>query len=134
MSLAEVIVGLAILSVFSVVMIGVIPSTIFGLRAENQRLIAVARAREVLEELRSRGFESLTPGVYPLPAQQRDQLVYATIYGIYQTTLPGDPNILELTHDNASARTTYQVDVTVTWTGARNQPRMHQVVTLIGRT
>lgn len=133
LSLAEVMVGLLLLSVFAVVLLGVVPSAVFGIRSENHRLVAVTIADRVVEEVSARGFEALRLGQYTLPPETRQQIVYQTTYSLNDSGLKGDPQIYETTKSWQAATTTYRLDIEVTWV-ERNQPRRHQISTLVGRT
>ena len=132
-SLAEVMVGLLLLSVFAVVLMGVVPAAVFGIRSENHRLVAVSIAHRLLEDVSANGFERIRKGTYPLPPETHQQLTYQAIYGIYDSGLKGDPQIYDLTKDWNAATTAYRVDVEILWT-ERNRPSRHFVSTLVGRT
>lgn len=63
-----------ILSIVAVGLLGVIPSTIFGLRAIGHRDQAAALARETLEDLRAQGFEKLSDQT--LPPRELNRTIY----------------------------------------------------------
>jgi prepilin-type N-terminal cleavage/methylation domain-containing protein len=56
-SLGEVLVAIIILSMLSVILVGVIPSAIFGLRESSQRSVAAQIAAAELEDARLQGLE-----------------------------------------------------------------------------
>ncbi len=58
-SLTELLISLMILSVLSVLLVGVIPASVFGLKAAGQRLFAANWARAELERMRVAGFDHL---------------------------------------------------------------------------
>lgn len=82
-SLAEVLVSLLILSLVSVLMVGVIPSAIFGLRQAQHRQAALQLCQTTSAGLRSVGFEQLAVSDW---SQDRiykvDSLDYAIRYRI----------------------------------------------------
>lgn len=57
--MAELIISLLILSVLSVVMVGVIPSTIIGTRSAANRARAAVLARDTIESLQRNGYDNL---------------------------------------------------------------------------
>lgn len=77
-SLAELMLAFVVLSVLSVVLIGVVPSTIIGLKGTSQRASAALLAQTELEELRRSGFGSLTATVEPYPRAtiERTEYIY----------------------------------------------------------
>ncbi|MBX3167978.1 MAG: hypothetical protein KF760_11225 [Candidatus Eremiobacteraeota bacterium] len=133
LSLAEVMVGLLLLSTFAVVLLGVVPSAVFGIRGENHRLVAVTMAHRVVEQVSTLGFERICKGEYELPAETHQQIIYRLLYGIYDSGLKGDPQIYEMTKDWVSATSSYRLDVEVQWV-ERNRLRKHFISTLVGRT
>ena len=58
-SLSEILISVMILSVLAVMLVGVIPSTVLGLRAAGQRMCASELARGHLERLRQQGIDQL---------------------------------------------------------------------------
>lgn len=58
-SLAEMVIAILILSVVSVVLVGVMPACIIGLHGAENRAAAAALGRQVLEETRSQGFSRI---------------------------------------------------------------------------
>lgn len=58
-SLAECTVAVLVLAAMSVVLVGVIPSTIFGMKSAENRALAACLAREALEGMRQGDFEAL---------------------------------------------------------------------------
>ena len=64
-SLAELLISLLILSTLTVVMVGVIPTTIFGLHQAGERASAAMLARQTLEQLRQQGPTKVYNVVYP---------------------------------------------------------------------
>lgn len=77
-SLAELMLAFVVLSVISVVLIGVVPSTVMGLKAASQRASAALLAQTELEELRRSGFGSVAATVEPYPRAtvERTEFVY----------------------------------------------------------
>ena len=75
-SLAELMLAFLVLSVLSVVLIGVIPSTIVGLKGASQRANAALLAQTQLEELRRTGFSSVVPSVEPFPTATMERTDY----------------------------------------------------------
>ncbi|MEW6277034.1 MAG: type II secretion system protein [Candidatus Eremiobacterota bacterium] len=73
-SLAELIVAMLILSVMSVVLVGVIPASITGIRSAGERATAAMLARSELEKARQRGLSQLTSG--PLPSVRVNRVEY----------------------------------------------------------
>ncbi len=65
-----------VLSVLSVVLIGVVPSTIIGLKGASQRANAALLAQTQLEELRRTGFSSVTPTLEPYPTAVMERTDY----------------------------------------------------------
>lgn len=57
-SLAECVVAILILSTLSVVMVGVIPATMFGMKTAENRTVAATLARQALEDLKRGGLRS----------------------------------------------------------------------------
>lgn len=133
LSLAELMVGLLLLSVFAVVLMGVVPSAVFGIRSENHRLVAGTLAHRLLEEFNSNGFEQIRKGDFPQPPETHQQLVYQAAYSVYDSGLKGDPQIYDLTKDWTAATSSYRVDIEVRWI-ERNRPCRHFISTLVGRT
>ena len=64
-SLSEILISVMILSVLAVLLVGVIPSTVLGLRAAGQRVCASELARGHLERLRQKGLDQLRNEVLP---------------------------------------------------------------------
>jgi uncharacterized protein (TIGR02598 family) len=62
-SLAEVLISVLILAVLSVVLVGVIPSAMIGMKKAENRAKAACLARGALEILRKEGFDNIKPGV-----------------------------------------------------------------------
>ncbi len=60
-SLAEVLISIMVLSTLSVLLVGVIPASVIGLKAASQRAQAGLLARQVLEDARRDGFDRLGP-------------------------------------------------------------------------
>ncbi len=58
-SLTELLISLMILSVLSVLLVGVIPASVFGQKAAGQRLFAANWARAEVERMRVAGFDHL---------------------------------------------------------------------------
>lgn len=58
-SLAELIVSILILASLSVILVGVIPSAIFGTKSAENRAQAACIAHEAMERLRTRAFDTL---------------------------------------------------------------------------
>lgn len=58
-SLAEVLISIMVLSTLSVLLVGVIPASVIGLKAASQRAQAGLLARQVIEDARRDGFDRL---------------------------------------------------------------------------
>lgn len=58
-SLSEVLISIMVLSTLSVLLVGVIPASVIGLKAASQRAQAALLARQVLEDARRDGFDRL---------------------------------------------------------------------------
>lgn len=131
-SLAEVVLAVFLISTLAVVLIGVIPSTIIGVRRENQRADAVWLAREVLEETHTIGVKKLRLAnavAYP------DRSIAGVDFHItYDVSLPSFP------HTDAYAPpmpvegtySAYLVDVYIKWE-FRNVKREHHVRSVVNR-
>ncbi|MBS2033861.1 prepilin-type N-terminal cleavage/methylation domain-containing protein [bacterium] len=86
-SLAEVLVSLLILSLLSVLMVGIIPSSIFGLRQAQHRQAALQLCQTTSAGLRSLGFDQLAVSDWSQDQiYQVDSLDYTIQYRI--TALP----------------------------------------------
>ena len=88
-SLSECLLSLLILSLLSVVLVGVVPATLFGLKSASNRAQATCMARELLDGLYSCGGDE---GSTTLPIRT----VHGTDYTIFinvgpVTGLPGPP-------------------------------------------
>lgn len=66
-SLAEILVALLLLSVVSLVLTGVVPATITGMRKASQRANATMLAQSKMDELMSIGFGLIEASVEPPP-------------------------------------------------------------------
>ncbi len=113
-SLAELLISILILAILSVLMVGVLPSAIFGLRAAQQQLAAASLARGAMEELRQRGFGSLK--TEDLGIRTLDQLDYHLTCQVVNQPLtvappPGAP----------AAPWVKDVTVEVSWKGRQGQ-------------
>ncbi|MFA5508395.1 MAG: prepilin-type N-terminal cleavage/methylation domain-containing protein [Vulcanimicrobiota bacterium] len=75
-SLAELMLAFVVLSVLSVVLIGVVPSTIIGLKGASQRANAALLAQTQFEELRRSGFGSIIASVEPYPTASLERTDY----------------------------------------------------------
>lgn len=107
-TLAELMLSFVVLSVLSVVLLGIVPSTIIGLHAASQRANAALVAESQLEELRRAGFGSLAATEPPYPTRQVDQTLYS--YRVELT--PARLSSGELMESELAQ----QVQVTVEWT------------------
>lgn len=58
-SLSEMVIAILILSTLSVILVGVIPSAMFGMKSAENRAQAAGIARDVIEKMRVRDFASL---------------------------------------------------------------------------
>lgn len=58
-SLTELLIAILILSTLSVLLVGVIPASVIGLKAAGQRANASILARQLLEEMQRDGFDAL---------------------------------------------------------------------------
>lgn len=106
--MAELMLAFVVLSAVSVVLIGVVPSTIIGLRGASQRANAALIAQTQLEELRRSGFGSLAASVEPYPQATMERMIYNYRVEIAPALLSsGEAMSLEVAK---------QVGVVVTWT------------------
>lgn len=113
-SLAELMLAFVVLSALSVVLIGVVPSTIIGLKGASQRANAALIAQSQLEELRRSGFGALSPSVEPYPQTTMERTVYTHRVEVSPARLS--------TGELMAAEVAKQVGVVVTWeskTGAQ---------------
>lgn len=119
-SLAELLVAMLVLSLLAVVLVGVMPASIFGTRLAQQHVVAAMISREVLETVRKRNFMSMTGGVIP-DYEDSDKIVYKTTYALSPVTpaLPTDP-----TTNPPNQPCTKDLEVKVNWT-YRNKLREH---------
>lgn len=113
-SLAELLISILILAILSVLMVGVLPSAIFGLRAAQQQLAAASLARGAMEELRQQGFGALKTA--DLGLRTVDRLDYHLTCEVTDLPLavappPGAP----------PAPWVRDVTVTVTWDSRQGQ-------------
>ena len=75
-SLAELMLAFVVLSVISVVLLGIVPSTIVGLKGATQRASAALIAQTQLEELRRAGFGALAATAEPYPVTVVERTEY----------------------------------------------------------
>ena len=104
-SLSELLISLMILSVLSVLLVGVIPATVNGMRGAVQRSYASSMARQAVEEALRDGFERL----------QNRTLKKIFING---TEFEGDLQVVDATAPDGSTMDktrARQVTVTVRW-------------------
>ena len=94
-----------ILSVLSVLLVGVIPASVFGLKAAGQRLFAANWARAEIERMRVAGFDHLSDHKLPKVTNNGTDFV-----GKVEISQAKDSSGASL--DPARAR---QVQVTVEW-------------------
>lgn len=66
-----------VLSLLSVVLIGVVPSTVIGLKGASQRANAALLAQTQLEELRRSGFGSVVASDEPYPTVTLERIEYS---------------------------------------------------------
>ncbi len=86
-----------VLSVISVVLIGVVPSTIVGLQGASQRANAALLAQTQLEELRRAGFGSIVPSVEPYPTATMERTDYTYRVEVAPAALSsGEPMKLDI--------------------------------------
>ncbi len=115
-SLGEVLVAFLILAFVSVMLVGVIPATILGLRAATERSTASLLAEAELEQLRRSGFGRLAASLEPFPTVNK----LGTEYTV-QVEL--GPSVMSNGHfmDEEVAKT---VRVIVSWP-SRNGPQRY---------
>ena len=104
-SLSELLISLMILSVLSVLLVGVIPATVNGMRGAMQRTYASSMARQVLEETLRDGFDHL----------QNRTITKIFING---TEFEGEVQVIDATAPDGSAMDktlARQVHVTIRW-------------------
>jgi hypothetical protein len=110
--MAELVISVLILSMVAVGLLGVIPATIFGLRAAGHRAQAAVLARETLENLRAKGFEGLVDQT--LPNRELNRTVYSQRV-VISPAIASDGTVIE----NGCT-----IEVQVTWK-ERNELRQH---------
>lgn len=122
-SLAELCVSLLILSVLAVLMVGVIPASIFGVRNAEERAAASVLSRDLIEELRATGFSHLNLQAQTYaPSQTREGIEYFLIYAVSDPGLPRDPADKE--DDGTPRLTAKQIDVEVRWKSRQGAKRL----------
>lgn len=61
LSLAELMISIVILALLSVLLVGVIPATILGLRSASERATATLLVQAAMEQTRKQHFDSIAP-------------------------------------------------------------------------
>ncbi len=74
-SLSEILISVMILSVLSVLLVGVIPASVLGLKAAGQRLFAAQWARDEVEKMRISGFDHLSNRDLPMVVHNGTEFV-----------------------------------------------------------
>ncbi|MEW6281179.1 MAG: type II secretion system protein [Candidatus Eremiobacterota bacterium] len=124
-SMTELLIAIMILATLSVLLVGVIPASIFGLRSAQQQAGAAMLARGAMDQLRSRGFSRLVLTQSAEFEQIRlENLTYEVIYGVYDPGLPRDPDTDELVGK--------ELIVTVEWPSHQG-PRSYTLRQLVPR-
>ena len=126
-SLSEVLIALLILSLLSVLMLGVIPATIIGLASANQKATASFLAAQTLAEVRQQDpFRLYTLAPSFAPSANIDGSIYEVLYGVYDNT--------GLPKESASAApTSLSVEVVIRW-HSKQGIRFHRVRSIVSRT
>ena len=106
-TLAELMFSFMLLSLVAVLMVGVMPSSIIGLRHADQRATANMLARDTIERLRKRNFDDLVSGTVG-DVNAPDGIVYSVAYMV-DTVNPLDPTM------SPPQPTAKKLEVTVTW-------------------
>ncbi|MBI3929707.1 MAG: hypothetical protein HY319_29475 [Armatimonadetes bacterium] len=113
-----------ILSVVSVILVGVIPSTIIGLKGAGQRAFAAVLAQETLERLKRDGFANIQDSTEPFPVVVANGTRF-TVQVITSEAVAFDGTAMPM--DEALA-----VEVLVTWTSKSGAQR-HQARQIVFR-
>jgi uncharacterized protein (TIGR02598 family) len=115
-SLSEILLSLLILAVLSVLLVGVIPASVLGLRAAGQRVTAAQLARNEIEALRRGNLASLTD--HALPEVTSNGTDY---HGdvVIQPAQDADGNVMD-------ARRARSILVTVRWRGRNGRPNAYE--------
>lgn len=116
-SLGEMVVALAVLSLLSVIMVGVVPSTVIGLREAELRANAAVIGQDTLENLRRAGFGNVQSTTPPHPVVTVDEVDY-TVEVVTGTARASDGN-------NMDPNEAKDVQVLVRWKGKHGE-KMHQ--------
>lgn len=112
-SLSECLVALLILSLLSVVLVGVVPSTLFGLKSAENRARATCMARDLLDGMYSAGGDE---GATTLPKRT----VNGTEYTIDVTVGP----VTDVPGPALDSATIQRVSINVSWV-ERNVTKTH---------
>lgn len=115
-SLGEVLVAFLILAFVSVLLVGVVPATILGLRAATERSTACLLAEAELEQLRRSGFGQLQASSEPFPTISKLGTEYTVQVELGPAVMSNG-----LSMEEEVAKT---VRVTVTW-NSRNGPQRY---------
>lgn len=111
-SLSECLVALLILSLLSVVLVGVVPSTVFGMKSAENRARATCMARDLLDGIYATGGEE---GETTLPPRT----VNGTTYGVTVAVRP----VRDVPGPVLDSTRIQHVSITVTWVERRATKR-----------
>lgn len=122
-SLSEMVISILILSTLSVILVGVIPSAMFGMKTAENRAQAAGIARDVIEQLRLRDFDALA---------STPEETHTSNGTDYHVSVEVGPAVVEgVTWSEATAR---DIRVTVMWRDRTSWKRQEDVQTYTART
>lgn len=117
------VVAILILSTLSVILVGVVPSAMFGMRSAENRAQAASIARDTIEEMRGLDFDKVVSGNAPSRTSN------GTVYHVNVEV--GAASIGDVRCSEATAR---DVRVTVVWKDRTGWKRAEDVQTFTART
>lgn len=122
-SLSEMVISILILSILSVILVGVIPSAMFGMKSAENRAQAAGIARDVIETMRVRDFATLASTTEDAKTSNGTE---------YHVSVDVGPAVVEgVTWNEETAR---DVRVTVMWKDRTGWKRREDVQTYTART
>ncbi len=122
LSLAELMVSIVVLASLSVLMVGIIPATIIGLRSASERATAALLVQAALEQTRKQNFDEVENISFLRDLNRRHYEVETSV----TSAVASDGSDLDPNHVKA-------VEVTVRWT-AKGGEKIERFRTLIVRT
>ena len=122
-SLAELLVSLLILSTLTVVMAGVMPTTVFGMHQASERANAATLADQALAQMRQTGLSAIRNVTYPAQTVNRIDYLVQVEYDVAKTS---DGSLLD-------PKLALDVSVTVRWVGSRGGSKTYATRSMVGR-